>query len=256
MKRTLTTAALVIAATTLAAVSASAEILPGAIPTRAEYVAEVEPICEENTNANKPILKAARQKVNAKNAEGRAAPDFFKVSDNFGKALKSIEAVPRPTEDSARLEKWFSFLKTVQTNLRKVGKALKEENKVRASHEKIRAERSSNAANNVSFVFGFHYCRLTPAQFSSTGALSSRCSAPVLVVSAAAAPPARTRRTRPRGEDAGDRRQGVGARHVALGPAARARPRGSPRRPSPAWRRSSGSALSRAARSPGSPRWR
>ena len=71
LKRTLTTAALVIAATTLAAVSASAAILPGAIPTRAEYVAEVDPICEKNTNANKPILKAARQKVNAKNLQGR-----------------------------------------------------------------------------------------------------------------------------------------------------------------------------------------
>jgi hypothetical protein len=164
LKRTLTTAALVIAATTVVAVSASAEILPGAIPTRAEYVAEVEPICEKNTAANKPILKAARKKVNAKNLKGAGA-DFFKVAANFGRALKSIEGVPRPTEDSARLEKWFTFLKTVQTNLHAVGKALKEENKVRASHEKIRAERSSNAANNVSFVFGFKSCRLSPAQF-------------------------------------------------------------------------------------------
>jgi hypothetical protein len=164
LKGKLTTAAVVIVATMVAAVSASAEILPGAIPTRDEYVAEVDPICEKNTNANKPILKAARQKVNAKNLKGAGA-DFFRVSDNFGRTLKAIEAVPRPSEDSTRLEKWFTFLKTVQTNLRKVGKALKEENKVRASHEKIRAERSSNAANNVSFVFGFRYCRLTPSQF-------------------------------------------------------------------------------------------
>jgi ribosomal 50S subunit-recycling heat shock protein len=164
MKRPMTTAALVIAATLLAAVSASAEILPGTVPTRAEYVAEVEPVCQKNTDSNKPILKAARQKVNAKNLKGAGA-DFFKVSANFGKALKAIEAVPRPTEDSARLEKWFQFLRIVKTNLRMVGKALKEENKVKAAHEKIRAERSSNAANNVSFVFGFSACRLSPAQF-------------------------------------------------------------------------------------------
>jgi ribosomal 50S subunit-recycling heat shock protein len=164
MKGLMTTAALVIAATLLAAVSASAEILPGTIPTRAEYVAEVEPVCQKNTDSNKPILKAARQKVNATNLKGAGA-DFFKVSANFGKALKAIEAVPRPTEDSARLEKWFQFLRIVKTNLRMVGKALKEENKVKAAHEKIRAERSSNAANNVSFVFGFSACRLSPAQF-------------------------------------------------------------------------------------------
>jgi hypothetical protein len=155
---------LVTAACLIAAVSASAAIAPGTIPTRAEYVAEVEPICQQNTDSNKPILKSARKKVNAKNLKG-AGSDFFKVSANFGKALTAIEAVPRPTEDAPRLEKWFKFLKIVKTNLRKVGKALKEENKVKASHEKIRAERSSNAANNVSFVFGFTSCRLTPAQF-------------------------------------------------------------------------------------------
>ena len=164
MKGKLTTAAVVIVATMVAAVSASAEILPGTIPTRAEYVAEVDPICEKNTSANKPILKAARQKVNAKKLPA-AGGAFIRVSANFGRTLKAIEAVPRPTEDSPRLEKWFGFLKTVKTNLAAVGKALKEENKVKAAHEKIRAERSSNAANNVSFVFGFASCRLTPAQF-------------------------------------------------------------------------------------------
>jgi hypothetical protein len=146
------------------AVSAHATIAPGTIPTRAEYVAEVDPICARNTSSNKPILKAARQKVDDKKLPAAGA-DFAKVSANFGKALKAIEAVPRPTEDSARLEKWFGFLKTVQKNLGQVGKALKEEDKVKATHEKIRTERSSNAANNVSFIFGFKSCRLTPAQF-------------------------------------------------------------------------------------------
>jgi hypothetical protein len=164
MRGTLTTAALAIAAMLVTAVSAHATIAPGTIPTRAEYVAEVDPICEKNTNSNKPILKAARQKVNAKKLPAAGA-DFAKVSANFGRALKAIEAIPRPTEDSARLEKWFGFLEIVQKNLAKVGKALKEEDKVKAAHEKIRTERSSNAANNVSFVFGFKSCRLSPAQF-------------------------------------------------------------------------------------------
>jgi hypothetical protein len=171
MKGTLTTAALVIAATLVAAVSAHAEILPsateilpGANPTRAEYVGAVDPICQKNTDSNKPILKAARLNVKADKLP-QAGKNFTSVSANFGKSLKSIEAVPRPAEDSARLEKWFGFLKTVQKNLNDIGKALKEENKVKASHEKIRAERSSNAANNVSFVFGFKYCHLTPSQF-------------------------------------------------------------------------------------------
>ncbi len=44
--------------------------------------------------------------------------------------------------------------------------ALKEENKIRAAHERIRLERSANAANNISFVFEFHYCRITPSRFT------------------------------------------------------------------------------------------
>jgi hypothetical protein len=164
MKGPLTTAALLVAMTLVTAVSAHAEILPGGTPTRAEYVAAVEPICQKNTNSNKPILKKARLNVKAEKLT-QAGSNFNSVSANFGRSLKSIEAVPRPPGDSPRLEKWFGFLKTVQKNLADIGKALKEENKVKASHEKIRAERSSNAANNVSFVFGFKYCRLTPSQF-------------------------------------------------------------------------------------------
>ena len=75
MKGTLTTAALVIAATLVAAVSrrrAPSEVLPGANPTRAEYVAEVDPICQKNTDSNKPILKSApAQREGRQAAPGR-----------------------------------------------------------------------------------------------------------------------------------------------------------------------------------------
>jgi hypothetical protein len=164
MRATLTTAAVTIAAALAAAAPVSAEILPGTDPTRDEYVTEVDPICHKNTNFNKPILKSARNLVKKKRLPA-AGHSFFKVSRNFGRTLRAIKAIPRPSSDNARLEKWFIFLKRVQTNLAKVGKALKERNRVRASHEKIRTERSSNAANNVSFVFGFKYCHLSPAQF-------------------------------------------------------------------------------------------
>ena len=60
----------------------------------------------------------------------------------------------------------MKFLHIVQTDLRKVGKAFEAEERVRATHEGIRVERASNAANNVGFVFEFHYCRLTRSRFS------------------------------------------------------------------------------------------
>ena len=159
MKGTLTTAALALV-TTLVVTS----LAYGAGPTREEYVAQVDPICKENVDANKTILDGVSPEVKADKLKA-AAKRFMKVSANFGKTIKAIEAIPRPEADNERLEKWFKFLKIVQTNLAKVGKALNEENKVKATHEKIRTERSSNASNNVSFVFGFKSCALKPSQF-------------------------------------------------------------------------------------------
>lgn len=160
MRGTLLTAFLVLAVTLVATAAAWAE--EG--PTRDEYVAQVDPICQKNTEANKRILQGASQKVNAGKLN-QAGAQFTRAAAAFGKSITEITAVPRPTADSPRLEKWFGFLKKIKTNLGKVGKALKEGNKVRAVHEKIRAERSSNAANNVSFVFGFKYCHLKASQF-------------------------------------------------------------------------------------------
>ena len=139
----------------------------GAPVTRAEYVTAVEPICEANTEANKRILKGAREKANGDQMPA-AGGQFIRASDAFGKAIMQIVAVPRPPEDDERLMKWVGFLKITKANLRKIGVALKEENRVKANHEAIRTERSANAANNVSSVFPFRYCRLTPSRFSGT----------------------------------------------------------------------------------------
>ncbi len=162
MRGMLTTAFLALAVTLIAAAAAWAEEAP--VPTREGYVATVDPICKANTDQNKRILKGASDKVNAGKL-AQAGSQFTRAAAAFGKSVKEITAVPRPPADSARLEKWFSFLDIIQANLGKVGKALKEGDKVKAVHEKIRAERSSNAANNVSFVFGFKYCHLAASQF-------------------------------------------------------------------------------------------
>jgi hypothetical protein len=155
------TAVLAIGVTLAVAATAFAE---GA-PTREEYVATAEPICKANIDKSKQILKGARPKVKA----GKLAPagrQISRAAAQFGTSIKELEALPEPIADEARLQKWFKFLKIVQSNLSKVGDSLKQGDKVRAVHEEIRTERSSNAANNVSFVFGFRYCHLTPSQFN------------------------------------------------------------------------------------------
>jgi len=137
-------------------------------PTRAEYVERVEPICKANTEANQRILKNAKQRARSKQQRqvARAGGQFIHASKAFSKAIGKIAGVARPVADEARLLKWFEHLRIVGKDLRKIGKALKEGNKIRAAHEQIRVERAANASNNVGFVFEFHYCRLSQSRFT------------------------------------------------------------------------------------------
>jgi hypothetical protein len=133
-------------------------------PTREEYVAQVEPICQRNTVDNERILRGAKDRIKQDKLTA-AGGQFIRASEAFGKTVRQLVAVPRPPADDARLMKWFHFLGIVKTNLRNVGKSLREGNKIKATHDSIRAERSGNAANNVSIVYGFHYCRLSASRF-------------------------------------------------------------------------------------------
>lgn len=164
MKGVLTAAISIAALALLPVASAVAE--EG--PTRAQYVEQVEPICQANTEANKRILKnvktKAKSKVPAKLKQ--AGAQFVHASAVFGKTVEKLNAVPRPSADDARLLKWFTQLGIVQAKLRALGIALKADEEIKAAHEQIRVERAANAANNFSFTFNFHYCHLTPSRFS------------------------------------------------------------------------------------------
>ncbi|HEY0391897.1 MAG TPA: hypothetical protein VGC63_09330 [Solirubrobacterales bacterium] len=163
MKGVLTAAASIAAMVLLSAAAASAEE-----PTRAQYVELVDPICKTNTDANRRILKNVKTKARSKSPKAirEAGAQFIHASAAFGAAKKKIAAVPRPPADDARLLKWFTYLDIVKANLRKLGKALKANEKILAAHEQVRVERSANAANNVSFVFEFRYCHLSASNFS------------------------------------------------------------------------------------------
>ena len=157
-------AVVTVAATLLLAASAQAE----EAPSRAEYVEQVDPICQTNTEANQRILKNVKLKARSKSPQTvkEAGAQFIHASSAFGAAETKIAAVPRPMADDARLLKWFKYLDIVKTDLRKLGVALKEGKKILAAHEQIRVERASNAANNVSFTFGFQYCHLSKSTFT------------------------------------------------------------------------------------------
>jgi hypothetical protein len=134
-------------------------------PTREEYVATVEPICQRDRAAGERILGGTRDNIR----EGKlvlAGGQMIRASERFGKTIRQLVEVPRPPADEAKLQKWFKFLRLVRNRLRKTGVLYKKGKELEATHESIRAEKGGNAANNVSFAFGFRYCRLDRARFN------------------------------------------------------------------------------------------
>lgn len=159
MKRVIGTVAAVIATFAVAALAHGAEP-----QTRAGYVAQLEPICKRNTEASKRILAGARQRIKRRKLEP-AGKQFVRASRAFGSGIRQIVRVPRPPADEAKLQKWFGFLRIVERRLLKLGQVLKMGERLNATHASIQLERSANAANNVSFAFQFHYCRLSRSRF-------------------------------------------------------------------------------------------
>lgn len=160
MTRTLGT----IAAIAVAMLAVAVPAVGAEEQTREGYVAQVEPICKRDKAAGEQILSGTKNDIN----EGKltlAGRQLIKASNRFGDTIRQLVAVPRPPADEAKLQKWFKFLRIVKTRLGKTGKLYKEGKELEATHESIRAEKSGNAANNVSFAFGFKDCRLSRSRY-------------------------------------------------------------------------------------------
>jgi hypothetical protein len=133
-------------------------------PTREEYVAEVEPICKANTQANSRILDGVKEQVQ----QGKLDPAgrrFIRAATALGKSIRQIAAVPRPSADAAKLEKWIGYLKQEKVYLQKIGKALKADNKFQAQKYAVQLNRNNNRANNTVISFGFNHCRIDSSKF-------------------------------------------------------------------------------------------
>jgi len=166
MKGLLGKFALLCALTLLAAPVAAAQAPAGPVagPTRDEYRVRVEKICKRDSDRGSRILAGAQQRIR----KGKLAPagrQFLRASRAFGSSVRQIVRVPRPPADDARLRKWHRFLRILRGRLSEVGKALLGGNRIKVNHATIKAERTGNAANNVSFPFEFEYCRFTRSRF-------------------------------------------------------------------------------------------
>lgn len=133
--------------------------------SREQYKAAAEPICKENAEANKNILKGVRAKVR----EGKlkaAGGQFTRAATALEKTLKRIKALPKPERDVERLTEWHRRVGEEVTLLRGVGKALIAEKRHRAEVLSAKLTSNANLTNAIVVPFGFTYCRLEPTKYA------------------------------------------------------------------------------------------
>jgi hypothetical protein len=147
------------------ALAAGALGVTSAEQTRESYVAEVEPICKQNTRANEQVLAGVRKLIK-KGQLKVAAGKFAKASTAFGQAVEQIAAVPQPPADTAKLAKWLKYLDGETKLLGEIGKALKAESKSKAQALSVRLTHNGNLANNAVLGFDFDYCLIESSRFS------------------------------------------------------------------------------------------
>lgn len=126
-------------------------------PTRDEYVERLETICKPDAEATQRAMKGARADVRAERL-AVAAGKFAKATSIFGGTVKQISAVPRPSADSAKLSKWFTYLNRQQSYLQQITGQLRQGNGIKAQRLTARFIHTGNLANNVVLAFGFDWC--------------------------------------------------------------------------------------------------
>ena len=72
--------------------------------------------------------------------------------------MKEISAVPRPPADSAKLGKWFAYLKRQESYLGQITGQLRQDHAIKAQRLTARFIHNGNLANNVVLAFGFDCC--------------------------------------------------------------------------------------------------
>jgi hypothetical protein len=134
-------------------------------PTRAEYVKQVEPICQARTQTNKTVLHNVDDMVRDGQLEA-AARRFKRAAVALEGAIDQVAQVPRPVADKARLARWLRYGKEGDGLLRRTAKLLGEGDRHRVQEMAGKLLTTAKRGNAIVVGFGFEYCRLNPSRFA------------------------------------------------------------------------------------------
>jgi hypothetical protein len=154
---------LALAAVLIVAVS----VASAAGPTRAEYLAQTEPICQANTDGNRTILKGVQKKIRNQQF-APAGKQFLRAAAAFKKTINQVDAVPKPDADIALLTPWIAKLRQAQTMLQRIGSLVKKKKAFKAQGIVVKLSRHAIQTNNSVAGFGFESCQLQASRFTGT----------------------------------------------------------------------------------------
>lgn len=133
--------------------------------TRDSYTAVVEPICKANTKTNERVLKGVKTKVKQGKLSAAGA-QFTKAAAALKTTYAELKAIPQPTADTAKLNKWLSYVKEEANLFKATGMALKAGNETKAQAMSVKLTHNANLANLQVLNFDFTYCRFEPSKFT------------------------------------------------------------------------------------------
>lgn len=144
--------ALLLLASLVGGTAAAAEV-----PTRDEYVNQLETVCKPDAETTQRVMKGIRDDLNAERL-GVAATKFAQAAKIFGGTVREMSVVSRPPADATKLGKWFVYLDKQEAYLKQITARLGVGQAIKAQRLTARFIHNGNLANNVVLAFGFDYC--------------------------------------------------------------------------------------------------
>jgi hypothetical protein len=120
-------------------------------PTRAEYIAQADPICK--AVFSKPLPHKGRT------ANQRAANGFAAVARHIRKMANQLDSIPKPAADSVQLNSWIAALRRFSARSAQLSKALRGGKQKRIHRALGRLNKAQKQRLTASRGYGFNVCR-------------------------------------------------------------------------------------------------
>jgi hypothetical protein len=150
---------------TAAAMLVSVQGARASTEAKKAYAARVEPICKSTTPAVEGLLSGTR-KMAYKGRPVTAGRRFIHASNLFAGTVRKVARVHRPGPYTAQLGEWLERLRNVKESMRRLGKALKQRDRVEALNRAVQLREAGTLANQAVAGFHLHHCRIYASRFN------------------------------------------------------------------------------------------